>query len=53
MWNFKENDMTRYLNTALVAAFAFALTFGSIGAIVVVPPAQAEVPAAFALPAIA
>ena len=45
--------MNRLLNTALAATFAFALTLGSIGAIVTVPPAQAEVPAAFALPAIA
>lgn len=45
--------MDRYLNTAFAAAFAFALTLGSIGAIVTVPPVQAEVPAALALPAIA
>ena len=45
--------MTRHLNTALTVAFAFALTFGSIGAIVVVPPVQAEGPAVLALPEIA
>jgi hypothetical protein len=45
--------MNRYFNTAIAAAFAFALTFGSIGAIVTVPPAQAEAPAVLAMPAIA
>ena len=40
-------------NTALAAFAAVVLTFGSIGAIVTVPPAQAETPAALALPAIA
>ncbi len=44
--------MKRPLNTALAATFAFALTFGSIGAIVTVPPAQAAAPAALALPVI-
>ena len=45
--------MNRLLNTAIATAFAFVLTFGSIGAIVTVPPAQAEAPAAFDLPEIA
>ena len=45
--------MNRLLNHFFAAAFAFALTLGSIGAIVVVPPAQAEVPAALAQPLIA
>jgi len=45
--------MNRFANTALAAFAALALTFGSIGAIVTVPPAQAETPAALALPAIA
>ncbi len=38
--------MTRFANTALAACAAFILTLGSIGAIVTVPPAQAETPAA-------
>ncbi len=45
--------MNRFLNHAFAVAFAFALTLGSIGAIVTVPTAQAEVPSALALPAIA
>ena len=45
--------MTRFANTALAASAAFILTLGSIGAIVTVPPAQAETPAAFALPPVA
>lgn len=45
--------MGRFLNHAFAVAFAFALTLGSIGAIVTVPPAQAKVPAALILPAIA
>jgi hypothetical protein len=45
--------MNRYLNTTLAACAAFVLTLGSIGAIVTVPPAQAETPAALALPLIA
>lgn len=45
--------MTRFANTALAACAAFVLTLGSIGAIVTVPSAQAESPAAFALPAVA
>jgi hypothetical protein len=49
----KEINMNRLLNTALAAAFAFALTFGSIGAIVTVPSAQAAAPTAFELPVIA
>jgi hypothetical protein len=45
--------MNRFVNHAFAAAFAFALTLGSIGAIVTVPPAQAEVPTVLTLPAIA
>ncbi|MDC8755377.1 hypothetical protein OIK40_12075 [Erythrobacter sp. sf7] len=45
--------MTRYANHAFAAVFAFALTLGSIGAIVTVPPAQAEALATFALPEVA
>jgi hypothetical protein len=44
----KENDMTRFANTALAVFAAFVLTLGSIGAIVTVPPAQAAAPAALA-----
>jgi hypothetical protein len=49
----KENDMTRFANTALAACAAFVLTLGSIGAIVTVPPAQAEAQAAIVLPPLA
>lgn len=45
--------MTRFANTALAACAAFVLTLGSIGAIVTVPPAQAETPAALDLPNLA
>jgi hypothetical protein len=45
--------MNRAFNTIFVAALAFAISLGSIGAIVTVSPSQAEVPAALALPAIA
>ncbi len=45
--------MNRLLNQSFAAAFAAILALGSIGAIVTVPPAQAEVPAALAMPAIA
>jgi hypothetical protein len=45
--------MKRHLNTTFAALAACLLTLGSIGAIVTVPPAQAENPAAFALPIIA
>lgn len=45
--------MTRFANTALAAVAALTLTLGSIGAIVTVPPAQAETPAGLALPTIA
>lgn len=45
--------MNRFVNHAFAAAFAFALTLGSIGAIVTVPPAQAETPAVLAMPEIA
>lgn len=38
--------MTRFANTALTACAAFVLSLASIGAIVTVPPAQAESPAA-------
>lgn len=33
--------MTRFLNHAFAAVFALALTLGTIGVIVTVPPAQA------------
>jgi hypothetical protein len=46
----KENDMNRVANTALAA---LTLSVCSITAIVTVPPAQAETPAAFALPVVA
>ena len=45
--------MTGFANTALAACAAFVLTLGSIGAIVTVPPAQAETPAALDLPVLA
>lgn len=45
--------MTRFAKTALAACAAFVLTLGSIGAIVTVPPAQAETPAALDLPNLA
>lgn len=45
--------MTRFANHALAAIVAVALTIGSIGTIVTVPPAQAAVPAAIAQPTIA
>lgn len=45
--------MNRLLNHAFAAALAVILSLGSIGAIVTVPPAQAEGPAALALPEIA
>ena len=46
--------MNRFVNHSLAALAAFSLAFGSIGAIVTVPPAQAEAPAAaLALPVIA
>ncbi|MCL9983509.1 MAG: hypothetical protein NBV60_10170 [Erythrobacter sp.] len=45
--------MTRFANTALAAFAALALSLGSIGAIVTVPPAQAAAPAALELPVIA
>lgn len=49
----KENDMPRLLNTTLTAAVAVLLSLGSIGAIIIVPPAQAESPVPFALPPVA
>lgn len=45
--------MPRSFNTTLAALAAFALSLGSIGAIVTVPPAQAAAPAALELPVIA
>jgi hypothetical protein len=45
--------MTRLLNHAFAATLAFVLAFGSIGAIVAVPPAQAAAPAMLDLPALA
>jgi hypothetical protein len=45
--------MTRLTSNILAACAALALTFGSIGAIVTVPPAQAETPAAIDLPNLA
>ena len=45
--------MTRFANPALAACAAFVLTLSSIGAIVTVPPAGAQTPAAFALPSVA
>jgi hypothetical protein len=41
----KENDMTRFANTALAACAALILSITSIGAIVTVPTAQAAAPA--------
>jgi hypothetical protein len=49
----KENDMPRFANTALAACAAAFLSLASIGAVVTVPPAQAETPAVLALPAVA
>jgi hypothetical protein len=40
----KEIDMNHFANHAFAALAAFALTLGSIGAIVTVPPAQAAAP---------
>lgn len=45
--------MNRFLNQTLAVAFAALLTLGSVGAIVTVPPAQAETPAMLAMPEIA
>lgn len=45
--------MTRFANTALAACAAAFLSLASIGAIVTVPPAQAETPAVLALSAVA
>ncbi len=45
--------MNHFVNHAFAAAIAFALTLGSIGAIVTVPPAQAETEAVLAMPEIA
>lgn len=41
------------LNHTLAATLAFVLALGSIGAIVTVPTAQAEVPAALVMPTLA
>ncbi len=48
-----EINMNHFLNHALAAVAAFSLTLGTIGVITTVPPAQAEAPAALALPMIA
>jgi hypothetical protein len=53
MHRWKENDMTRFANTAFAALAAFALSIASIGAIVTVPPAEAASPATFAMPQLA
>ena len=45
--------MSRFLNHALAAVAAFVLALGSIGAIVTVPAAHAQAPAAIAMPLIA
>lgn len=45
--------MTSLANTLLAACAALVLSAASIGAIVTVPPAQAESPAALAMPALA
>jgi len=45
--------MTRLLNTTLAAGAAVFLSLASIGAIVTVPPAQAEVPAVLPMPTLA
>lgn len=45
--------MTHYAKNALAACAALILTLGSIGAIVTVPPARAETPAALILPNLA
>jgi hypothetical protein len=45
---FKEIDMNRSANHALAACAAFLLSLGSIGAIVIVPPAEAAAPVALA-----
>ena len=49
----KEIDMNRIANTALAACAALVLSLASIGAIVTVPPAEAQTPAAFTLPPVA
>lgn len=45
--------MNGFANTALAACAAFALTLGSIGAIVTVPPAEAASPTPLGLPHLA
>jgi hypothetical protein len=45
--------MSRFANSALTALAAVALAFGSIGAIVTVPPAQASAALPLPLPALA
>ncbi|MCZ8135529.1 MAG: hypothetical protein O9266_04430 [Porphyrobacter sp.] len=45
--------MNRFANHTFAALAAFVLTLGSIGAIVTVPPAHAETPAAINLPNLA
>jgi hypothetical protein len=49
----KENDMTRFTNSALAACAAAFLCFVSINAIVTVPPANAAANATFAAPELA
>jgi len=49
----KENDMNRFANSALAACAALVLSLASIGAIVTVPPAEAQTAAAFSLPPVA
>ncbi len=53
MCNRKENDMTRFANTAFAACAAVILSLASIGAIVIVPSAQAANPAMLTLPSLA
>jgi hypothetical protein len=53
MLKIKENDMSRFANTALAAFAALVLSLGSIGAIVSVPPAHAGTPAVLDLPVLA
>jgi hypothetical protein len=49
----KENDMDRLASATLAVCAAMFLTISAIDAIVTVSTAQAETPAAFALPAVA
>lgn len=45
--------MTRFVQSTLAACAAVLLTLGSIGAIVPVPPAQAETPTVLPMPVLA